>query len=180
MSQRVSGYERRPFDEYITPAWVTQCLLSEIRLPQGVVWEPACGVENAIVEQLNAFGYQTFGSDIQFDGDFLTARLPRMARSIVTNPPFNLAVEFIDKACEFMQPVGGMVAMLLRVDFDSAKTRARLFRNNRNFAYKVVLLDRIKWFEGPKNPSFNHAWYVWDFSKEYEFPQIRYYSKDWV
>ena len=37
-----------------------------------------------------------------------------------------------------------------------------LFRDNPRFAGKLVLLDRIKWFEGPSAPSDNHAWFVWD------------------
>jgi hypothetical protein len=31
----------------------------------------------------------------------------------------------------------------------------------------VVLTKRIKWFEGSKGqPSFNHAWFIWDWKHE--------------
>jgi hypothetical protein len=40
-----------------------------------------------------------------------------------------------------------MVAMLLRTDFDHAKSRAHLFGGCSTFAKKVVLTRRIKWIE---------------------------------
>jgi hypothetical protein len=57
----------------------------------------------------------------------------------------------------------GIVAMLLRTDFDHAKTRQHLFAKHAAFAKKVVLTKRIRWFEDSKGaPSFNHAWFIWD------------------
>jgi hypothetical protein len=53
--------------------------------------------------------------------------------------------------------------MLLRADFDSAKSRRHLFADCAAFARKIALTKRIVWFDGPKAaPSFNHAWYLWD------------------
>jgi hypothetical protein len=67
-------------------------------------------------------------------------------------------VRFIEHALELQIP---RIAMLLRVDFDSAITRQHLFRHCKYFAGKVVLLNWIKWFEGPSSPSDNHSWFVW-------------------
>jgi hypothetical protein len=67
-----------------------------------------------------------------------------------------MAVKFIEHALALNVP---RIAMLLRADFDSAVSRRHLFRNNPNFAGKVVLLNRIRWFEGPSSPSDNHARY---------------------
>jgi hypothetical protein len=69
------------------------------------------------------------------------------------------------------------VAMLLRNDFDSAITRQHLFRHEPRFAFKLILLNRIKWFDGPSSPSDNHAWFVF-FQDNTELPTIRYVSKD--
>ena len=53
--------------------------------------------------------------------------------------------------------------MLLRTDFDHAKSRQHLFQHPA-FSKKLVLTKRIKWFEDSKGqPSFNHAWFVWDY-----------------
>jgi hypothetical protein len=62
----------------------------------------------------------------------------------------------------------------LRVDFDSGRTRADLFRDNPSFVGKLVLLDRIKWFEGASGPSDNHAWFIWDRRRQGARPLIAY------
>ena len=63
-------------------------------------------------------------------------------QAIITNPPYALAQNFIEHALELMKP-DGIVAMLLRTDFDHAKTRQHLFGGCDQFAKKVVLTKRI-------------------------------------
>jgi hypothetical protein len=54
-------------------------------------------------------------------------------------------------------------ALLLRTDYDHAATRQHLFSGCHAFVKKIVLTKRIVWFDGPgAAPSFNHAWYIWD------------------
>jgi len=153
MSQRVSGYERKPNEAYHTPHWVTRTLLPYI--PEGVrvIWEPAAGT-GQIAEVLREAGYRVITTDLE--RDFLDC-IPLKCDAIITNPPYNLAVPFILRALTLVP----FVVMLLRVDFDSAKTRAPLF-DDRRFAGKIILRKRIKWFPGDSGPSDNHAWFVWD------------------
>jgi hypothetical protein len=77
---------------------------------------------------------------------------------IATDAPYGskgrLAVRFVESRA------GGRE--LLRNDFDSAKSRTHLFRDNPRFAGRVTLLDRIQWFSGPIRPSDNHAWLFWN------------------
>jgi hypothetical protein len=62
-----------------------------------------------------------------------------------------------------MIPENGFCAMLLRTDFDHAKSRQHIFSKHPAFAKKLVLTKRIKWFGDSKgSPSFNHAWFIWD------------------
>jgi hypothetical protein len=111
---------------------------------------------------LQAAGFYVVGSDIDCGVDFLTAEPNEDTSAIITNPPYGLAQEFIERSIEVMKPAG-VVAMLLRTDFDHAKTRQHLFSGCDVFAKKVVLTKRIRWFEGSKgSPSFNHAWFIWD------------------
>jgi hypothetical protein len=97
--------------------------------------------------------------------DFFTTLVPTGVNAICCNPPFGfngrLAVRFIEHAITTLVPI---VAMLLRVDFDSGKTCTHLFRDNPYFAQKIVLLHRIVWFEreGGAEPGENHAWFIWD------------------
>jgi len=166
MSQRNSGYEREEKDYYPTPSWVTEALIPHLRRKPRVVWEPACG-ENHMANVLSRH-MTCYGTDIARGQDFLSYTGADGYDAIITNPPYNLSVDFIEHSLRLMEPEMGMVAMLLRTDYDHAKTRARLFRDCPSFAKKVVLTKRITWFEPPpgvpgKCPSFNHAWYIWDY-----------------
>jgi hypothetical protein len=172
MSQRDSGYARKANDFYATPSWVTKALVPFIPKRINRVWECACG-DGQMVKPLKESGFDVIPTDIDNSGwDFLA--MPAWANpfdAIITNPPFDLATQFIEQALRFTEPNAGFVAMLLRTDFDHAKSRTHLFRDSPVFSCKVALLKRIVWFvedDGkPKaSPSFNHAWYVWDWKHE--------------
>ncbi len=163
MSQRDSGYERKERDLYETPAWATRAVLGHLPLAAGRVWEPACGSGKMLAVLYDFFGGNVCGTDIDAGCDFLGTKKAHDVFGIVTNPPYVHAREFCEQSIRLMEPVGGFVAMLLRTDFDHAKTRANLFAECGAFAKKLVLTKRIKWFEDSKGqPSFNHAWFIWD------------------
>lgn len=175
MSQRTSGYARRERDDYYTPEWVTETLLPHLPPFAHTVWEPACG-SGKMVSVLRKHGLAVCESDIDRGVDFLKVnQLPdKFVSGIITNPPFYLATEFIEHALELMKEPGGFVCMLLRTDFDHAKSRQHLFRENISFAKKLVLLKRIKWFENSTgSPSYNHAWFIWD-HRWRDWPRIDY------
>lgn len=166
MSQRDSGYERRERDLYETPWWVTMALVNGHLRKFEKVWEPACG-SGKMVAALGILDSEIVATDIETGDDFLTFfRAPDGVDAIVTNPPYAIGTEFIEHALKLMEPYG-CVAMLLRTDFDHAKTRQNLFGNHPAFAKKLVLTKRIKWFEESKGqPSFNHAWFIWDWKHQ--------------
>jgi hypothetical protein len=160
MSQRDSGYERKERDLYETPEWATRAVVPHLMNRVNRVYEPAAG-SGKMVTALSKSGFDVIGADISDGQDFLQCRGYGM-EAVVTNPPYVLAQEFIEHALFLTEPAG-LVAMLLRTDFDHAKTRQHLFSGSPKFAKKVVLTKRIKWFEDSKgSPSFNHAWYIWD------------------
>jgi hypothetical protein len=175
MSQRPSGYARQAGDVYETPDWVTLAVVPYLRQHCSCPWDPANGPRSKIIKELRESG---FGARAVATSDDFIARtsLPHLRiDSICTNPPYGvggrLACRFIVHAIELV-PV---VAMLLRVDFDSGKTRVGLFRDCPAFDRKIVLLDRIVWFEreGAPGPSENHAWYIWN-AKHRGPPTISY------
>ena len=175
-----SGFERRERDAYWTEAWVTGALLDAVRI-RGPIWEPACG-RGDMVDVLRLRGHRVLASDIVDHGcggallyDFLSGtRVPLppdlWPRSVVTNPPYEHAEAFIRRALEFMCPMGGQVAMLLRHEFDCAAGRSDLFDCLKNpFACKVTLTRRPRWdwWERDKvaaSPRHNFSWYLWDYA----------------
>lgn len=160
MSQRDSGYERKERDLYETPEWVTLALGPHLPKGQWGIWEPAAG-SGKMARALEKMGHFVHQTDIDTGQDFLLSEKPSFTHAIVTNPPYAIVDEFIERSLAFIN--FGFVAMLLRTDFDHAKTRRPIFADNSLFAKKVVLTRRIQWFEDSKgSPSFNHAWFIWD------------------
>jgi hypothetical protein len=177
LSQRPSGYARQEADNYATPAWVTRALIPHIPPRIKTIWEPAAG-EGAMANVLRDVGFVTIATDLRPGNgmptakgsvDFLNESSVFHAPGIVTNPPFHLAQEFIERALELTRREHGFVAMLLRADFDHAKSRRFLFDDDW-FAKRLVLTRRIVWFVDPltgkpkASPSVNHSWWIWDWT----------------
>jgi hypothetical protein len=176
MSQRDSGYARVAFDQYETPEWVTRALLPHI--PDGIdtILEPACG-SGKMARALKESGYVITASDIQGGVDFFTVD-KQTTDAIITNPPYSCATSFIEHALNITKERSGTVAMLLRTDFDHAKSRRHLFADHDAFTKKLVLTKRIQWFEDSKSsPSFNHAWFIWDWWNVCA-PKLAYHFED--
>lgn len=157
---------------YQTEAWATEALLRNLPFEPGtVIWEPAAG-NHMIADVIRSAGdLEVVTSDIEtyerkhdFIFDFLQEVSPHSAKAdcIITNPPYGkgnrLAVEWAERA---LSRCHGFVALLLTAKFDFGKTRHHLFRDNRRFAAKIVLVDRIQWFPGETTGTEDHAWYVW-------------------
>lgn len=178
MSTRTSGFERAGADFYPTPAWVVDALAEHVNLNGLSVWEPACG-KGDMVRALESAGANFIATDLHSHGfedqeaefDFTSDGKPPWGISfydaIITNPPYGtqgrVATAFIERGLDRIG-AGGMLALLLPVDFDSAKTRAKFFGDCPDFAAKIVLRKRIAWFEpepGQAGPSANHAWFIW-------------------
>jgi hypothetical protein len=194
VAQRESGYERKERDAYMTPRWVTQVLVDDLeregflplhghdnagKLKPLAIWEPAAGT-GQMADALAGRGYEVFCTDILpepgvgFRHDFtdptLPVLFPAQIGGVITNPPYDQADEFVAIALRMMEARGGLVAMLLKVDWDSGKTRRRFFADCAGWARKLVLLDRIYWFDpspGGATPSENHAWFVWSFARRH-------------
>ncbi|WP_316216766.1 hypothetical protein [Bradyrhizobium sp. SZCCHNR3003] len=179
MSQRHSGYVREKGDLYVTPDWVVDALVPYV--PRRMhVWEPAAG-RGDLARALVAAGHSVHATDIDSGTDFLkTTTAPIGVEAIITNPPYgrNLAQRFIEHGLRLMKPVNGLVAMLLRVDFGTARTRHHLFRDCPIFSTKVEVIERIEWYPTAKlgRPSYNHAWFIWDHRHRGE-PVIRFWDR---
>src|SRR5262249_39803826 len=106
--------------------------------------------------------------------DFTSRRRLNLSRLrldwIVTNPPGgarnSTAERFIEAGLgHIADRTAFALALLLPVDFDSATTRRKFFDDCPLFLAKIVLTERIVWFEradGEREaPKENHAWFIW-------------------
>lgn len=154
---------REPDDFYETPAWVVEALLPH--LPTGgKVLDPGCG-SGAILRAIMATppfvhadlngieihegradeARALFGDARKFHvqtGDFLTAHI-ESHDLIIGNPPFSLAMAFVEKSLALAKPYRGTVAMLLRMNWLASQERSTFHRAN---AADLFIL--------PRRPSF--------------------------
>ena len=98
-------FERAAHDLYIEPPWVSKRLFAVETFP-GVIVDPCCGT-GMIPEAARAAGLSSYASDIADHGygqclrDFLTEPAPTTLHfSVVTNPPYGLAREIVERALE--------------------------------------------------------------------------------
>jgi hypothetical protein len=174
------GYERDPSEFYPTPAWCTEALLRNYNFPTyGVIWEPACG-QGHISLVLEAHGYDVFSTDLNETGfghsgrDFLKEDTP--AKVIITNPPYknNLAEKFVRHALRLTEERQGIVAMLMRTDWSSAKGRVDIVRHP-SFALKLELNRRPMWVKDTTgSPRFNYSWFLFDWNTIDHPPTIKF------
>jgi hypothetical protein len=179
MGKHERGYKRVERDHYPTkPRWPVTVLGEHVPLRGRVVWEMASGTDDMAESFRLESCARVFTSDIHDYGvgqdavfDFLSpgvpAGLPR-CDLLATNPPFGwsgrTAVAFIEAGLRRLS-MAETLALLLPCDFDSGKTRVRLFRDCPHFIGKIVLIKRIKWFVHPTKPNIspkeNSAWFLW-------------------
>lgn len=153
-------------DHYPTPKECTIALMEILELPfLSVIWEPACGrgdISNVLIDydacvystDLIDYGYGIGGCD------YFTEMAPVGLDAIITNPPFTLAAQFIEKAVQ----EAPIVAMLLKSQYWHAKSRLTLFRKHTP-KYILPLTWRPQFQESRGgSPVMEVAWTVWDSS----------------
>ena len=173
---------RRADDNYPTPRWCTDLILPHLPTA-GVVIEPSCGA-GAILRRLAAWRPQPgviLGVELHagrasearaavaehpraivVNADFLhwapRAEVPGIGL-VIGNPPFSLAIEFVEACLALARPTRATVAMLLRLAFAESRERAAFHRAHPADVYPLA-----------KRPSFTDdgatdgaavAWWVW-------------------
>jgi hypothetical protein len=122
---------RRARDDHPTPDWVTETVIPHLKaMGANTIWEPAAG-EGGMADVLVSAGFCVVSTDLKNRIDFLDDKtwpdIAQRADAVVTNPPYGIqgktAEKFIEQALKLTKPCNGVVAMLLKIDFDSGSTR---------------------------------------------------------
>ena len=166
---RASGYERHADDWYVEPAWCVDALIQAERPFVGQVMDPCCGGGN-IPNRLRLAGIDCLASDLVCRNDFadqissFDQAIPEaMADSIVSNPPYNLAQEFVDCALKHTQD---RVCVLLRLAFLEGVKRRAWF-SQKPLARVWVCSKRVSMLPGgsdipAKGGAIAYAWFVFE------------------
>jgi len=172
-SKRLSSNDS--LDDFPTPPWATRALLEHVILPQMVAgqvcWEPAANrgyMERALKDYFaeviasDVVDYYGFGDRVIIDFLGHQTNPQSTIQWIITNPPFNKAQQFIEKA-QGIATNG--VAMLVRTSFlESVMRYNTLFMHN---APDVVaqFSERVPMVKGRCDPkastATSYAWMVW-------------------
>ncbi len=175
MSSTARGYERHKSDYYVTPIPEIESFLQayEARIGrlEGPILDPCAGGDaNNPMSYPEALKRQGYGhvetadlrpeSLAEFTEDFLleTSR-QGINRTIITNPPFNLAFEMLQKAFQCLQP-GGRVIFLLRLNFLGSEKRKQWLQANPPEAI-FVHSKRMSFTSDGKADSIEYAHFVW-------------------
>lgn len=167
------SYADRGPDCYETPPEAVHALLKVEKLPNHV-WEPACG-PGSIVRALRAAGHAVTATDLHDYGqrnygiDFLNVADLDVDGAVVTNPPYQLAQQFVEKALR----VSPLVIMLLRLAFLESEKRRKILEESglariHVFRNRLPMMHRRGWNGKKASSAIPFAWFVWE--RGYEGP----------
>lgn len=154
--------QRKESDFYETPFSITQQLLDcETFNKEQVILEPACG-DNAIVKVLSSNGFTVVNYDLE--KDFLQDQ--DQYPQLITNPPFSLALEFIQHAKTIIEY---SFALLLRLSYLHGKERLDKVWSDTIFPLSVVrvfcryplLGDPLRNDGKYRTGMMVYAWFIW-------------------
>jgi hypothetical protein len=149
---------------------------------EGVILDCAAGGDlnhpMSYPEALKQMGYNDIRTiDIREDSlaelktDYLTYKLDYKPKTIITNPPFGVAREMIEKALDDVED-NGWVIMLLRLNFLESKTRKVFFEKNIP-EYIFVYSSRMSFTDNRKTDSVAYAHYCFRKNTNPNFAKIK-------
>lgn len=162
---------RHEDDFYATPAWCTEALIEAVpAIGCTSILDPCCG-DGAILDVLKARGEPTLGIEIN-EGRAATAEAKGhnvrrhdalglywpTAGAIVTNPPFFLAMEFLQKSIAKAWETNAYVSFLLRLNWLGSKKRKEFHQRHPADLY---IMSKRPSFTGGATDSIEYAWYTY-------------------
>jgi hypothetical protein len=169
-------------DDFPTPPWATRALIEHVigvDHARGLsCLEPACG-RGYMARPLAEYFGSVSASDAHHYGfapvrDFLSYPFEALSHDwVITNPPFRLAEEFVERA---MTVAKMGVAILARTVFlESIGRYENIFSHNppTKFAQFTERVPMVKGRVDPKaSTATGYAWFVWERDAEVEHPRL--------
>ena len=176
MSATNRGGERRTNDFYTTPPETVRALLDNF---DGIssadrILVPSAG-NGQIIRVLREYGYdnridavelrpeeqatlETL-ADIVTIGSFFDYNPGLGYDVIIGNPPYSMALEFINKSLELLHP-GGLLIFLLRTNFLESEKRFKWWQEHPISG--LYTLHKRPSFTGHGTDATSYSWFVWE------------------
>ena len=168
MAQRFEN--RKGLDDFPTPPWATRALLEYVIRDENFeimsCREPACG-RGYMSRTLEEYFGHVYSSDIASYGeknvhDFLSSEPLLNTDWLITNPPFNLAEEFIIKSLGITN-IG--TAVLVRSAFLEGKGRFQRLFSKKPPTIVAQFVERVPMVKGridrKASTATSYSWIVW-------------------
>ena len=193
-TNRSNERDKHIADYYVTPVKKIYEFLNRFKKHEDIfsrnikILDPCAGGD-----EINDMSYpvalNVFNSDLKIDTmdirddsradvkcDFLQADTKGKYDVIITNPPFNISLDVINKALDDVKD-GGFVIMLLRLNYFGGKVRRSLWENNMP-KYCFVHNKRISFLANGKSDSIEYCHMVWQKGYNPEFTKLAVLMED--
>ena len=173
MSATNRGGKRIRADFYQTPVSVIKNFLAHHKVQSGNILDPSAGSGN-FAKAIKSMGYTNPITSIeirreeyetlkQFGGvfieDFLNWHPDKEYKTIITNPPYSIALDFLKKSFEIAGATTEII-MLLRLAFLESKKRFNFWQHHP--VNRLYVLSRRPSFTEGGTDATAYAWFVWD------------------
>ena len=159
MSSKNRGSEPQANDFYPTPEEAFMPMLNRIDFSKITTFIEPCAGDFRIFNKIPDYIKKDW-CEIMLEKDYLDYKF-KDVDLIVTNPPFSIAMEFLEKSLKEAK----VVCYLQRLNWLGSKTRKDFW--NRNTPDKIFVLSKRPQFKrelglGSGSDSTEYAWFIWD------------------
>jgi hypothetical protein len=185
---------KESLDDFPTPPWATRALiehiLPELKTYKGIILEPACN-RGHMVKPLSEHKAAVYGTDVldygtHYQNKTLNFIAPETNWTdffvhvkgedddymvltpdwMITNPPFNIAEQFIQKCIDLKMP---NVALFVRSSFAEGKRRYRRLFSVKPPKIEAVFCERVslvpKKLDRKASLATSYCWMIWDLNE---------------
>jgi hypothetical protein len=149
------GAKRNENDFYATPEWCVDLISDEIDWKDIFRFYEPCKGDGAIYNKINMPEDKKHFDEISEGKDYLVGE-KRRVDLIVTNPPFSLALEFLEKSMGHSVNI----AFLLRLNFLGSQRR-KPFWEKYGTPSRLFVLSKRPSFAGRGTDATEYAWFCW-------------------
>lgn len=180
------GSKRIDSDFYATPLSTIANFLHSYNIKNGNLLEPCAGNGNIIKALRQFYGYSNHitaceireeeiqnlkhnGANEVYIGDFLNYQPTTKFKTIISNPPYSIAQEIIEKCFEIADEDTEII-MLLRTAFLESKKRYNFWQKHP--LNGLYVLSQRPSFTGKGTDATSYAWFIWNGNDKQEIKVI--------